>query len=506
MERRNFLKIGTGAAIGGALAACGGGGGHSQRPAPLPPAPPEPVRSKAGFGWNQVALDAVRATRAAPPMAARSLAIAHTAMYDAWAAYDSIALSTRHHGRLRRPPGEHTLANQVKAASFAAYAALVDQFPSQQAAFDAHMAALGYNPAHASLDFATPQGIGTIAAQILLVDAHQDGANQLGQLTPSGLAYADYTGYVPKNNPMLVNQPTPRAAIAAPGNWQPLTYTDASGAQRTPAFLAPHWGQVKPFALSSGAQFRPAAPAAFGSAAFSEQALRMIEIQCQLTEVQKAQVDYWAGGQAGELPVSLWSGFARFVSERDKLSEWQDIKLLFALANAMFDAGIAAWDAKRAYDSARPITAIRYLLCDQMIRGYGLEGVAGGLKQIRGDTWVPFQAPGFMGPPFADHVSGHSTYSAASAEILRRFSGSDNFNHSVTLAATSLLIEPALPAAALTLRWDTFTYAACEAGLSRVYGGIHFDNADKAGRELGALVGNAAYEKAYCYWSGTLPA
>ena len=497
MERRIFLKCGTGAAIGAALAACGssGGGGGNHTP------PVQPVRVRVVAGWNNVTLAAIRATRVAPPIAARALAIVHTAMYNAWSAYDAIAIATVRSVTLRRPVAEHTADNAVIAFSFAAYAALVDQFPAQKSAFDAHMALLGFNPAHASHDVTRPHGVGAIAARAVLELAHADGSNQLGNLTASGIAFADYINYAPRNGPLAIFEATPRSAIAAPGRWQPLSFRDSGGTVRTQSFMTPYWGRVRPFALTSGAQYRPTAPAPFGSTAFVEQARSMVAIQVALTEQQKMTVEYWSGGASGELPSSLWSQFAQLISQRDKHTEAQDIKLFFALSNAVFDAGIAAWDAKLAYDSARPITAIRYLFAGQRIQGYGA-GPAGGLQAIAGEAWLPYQPMTAPGPAHPDYVSGHSTYSAASAAVLRLFTGSDTFNHSVTIRARSSLFDPALPAADLTLNWDTFTFAACEAGLSRVYGGIHFSDADLAGRTLGEQVGAAAFQKASRYWLG----
>ena len=499
MERRNFLKLGAGAALGGALAACNDSGSSTHW---TPPPTPEPVRSKVAVGWNTVALAAVRATRIMPPQAARSLAIMHTAMYDAWAAYDTIAVATRLGAQLRRPRAEQTLSNQVRAFSYAAYAALLDQFPGQKAAFDAHMASLGYRPADASFDFTLPHGVGTAAAVSVIGHAHTDGANQLGTLTASGLPFADYSGYVARNAPLLVAQVTPRSAIAAPAHWQPLSYPDASGVLRTQVYTLPFWGQVRPFALTTASQFRPGAPAAFGSAEFSDQVRYVAQLQPKLSETQKVLIDFWAGTSSGELPSGYWAQFAQWVSARDSHDEAADIKLFFALSNALFDAGIAAWEAKRAYDAVRPITAIRYVLCDETLQGYGFDGPAGGLRTITGAAWVPYHLPTFPTPAFPDHVSGHSTYSMASATVLRLFTGSDSFKHSITLAPRSMVLDPALPAAPVTLAWDTFTYAACEAGVSRINAGIHFPQADLMGRSLGEQVGAAVFAKAQSYWMG----
>lgn len=496
MQRRTFLKIGTGAAVGSALAACGGGSGIA------PPPPEQAPQFKAVMGWNQTALQAIRTVKPGPPMAARSLAVLHTSMYNAWAAYDPVALASLP-SDLRRPPAERNTANRLQAMSYAAHVALVDQFPTQKAAFDAYLLSLGFAASPASTDSTTPSGIGIGVAKAMLDKCHADGANQLGTLTPGGVPYADYTGYSAKNPPMSVTLPTPVAAIPAPGNWQPLTYTDAGGTVKTPGYLAACWDRVAPFALASASQFRPAAPAAFGTEEYAAQAYHVVAVQQALTERQKVIAEYWADGPNSELPPGHWCLLAQKVSERDRHTDDEDVKMFFALANALNDAAIAAWDAKRAYDSERPITAIRYLMNGQTILGYGPEGPAGGLRQIAGEAWVPYQPTTFPTPPFPEHVSGHSTFSAAAAEVLQRFTGSDAFGASYAKAAKSMALEPNLPAADLTLTWPTFTDAAIEAGLSRIYGGIHFDNANSAGQDLGRKVGATVFAKAQQYWQGS---
>ena len=112
--------------------------------------------------WNAVALQAIRETHPGPPIVARALAITHTAVFDAWAAYDDKAVGTRLGATLRRPVGERTDANKKAAMSFAAYRALVDLFPSEKALFDAKLSALGYDPANTSTDVTTPAGIGNV--------------------------------------------------------------------------------------------------------------------------------------------------------------------------------------------------------------------------------------------------------------------------------------------------------------------------------------------------------
>src|SRR3989441_3287835 len=143
--------------------------------------------------WDNAALQAIRVTKPGPPIGARALAIAHTAMYDAWAAYDDQAVGTRLGGSLRRPAVERTLASKNEAVSFAAYRALVALFPTQTPALNDVMASLGYAPANGSTDVAMPAGVGHLAAAALIALRPHDGANPLGDLQPG--AYSGYTRY-----------------------------------------------------------------------------------------------------------------------------------------------------------------------------------------------------------------------------------------------------------------------------------------------------------------------
>ena len=211
--------------------------------------------------------------------------------------------------------------------------------------------------------------------------------------------------------------------------------------------------------------------------------------------------EYWSDGPETEQPPGHWMLFAQFVSARDHHSLDDDVKMFFGLSNALLDAGIAAWDAKREFDSVRPITAISVLFRGQKIRSWG--GPGKGTVEMDGSDWIPYQLATSPTPPFPEYVSGHSTYSAAAARILALFTGSDRFGDEVTLPAGSSKIEPGLtPARPVMLRWETFTEAADEAGLSRRYGGIHFERADLAGRKLGRLVADEVWRKAQDYFEG----
>jgi TAT (twin-arginine translocation) pathway signal sequence len=202
ISRRQFLKQ---AGAGGALLLIPGlAWAHGPSPAPGRGAESETGDSVV-VRWNAAALQGVRDSKLGPPMVARSLAIVHTCVYDAWAAYNGQAIGTRLGAALRRPSREHTRTNQETAISFAAYRAAVDLFPGDKVSvFDPMMISLGLNPNNMTTDATTPVGIGNFAARAVLEFRHRDGANQVGD-EPGGMSgspYSDYTGYKSSNAPM----------------------------------------------------------------------------------------------------------------------------------------------------------------------------------------------------------------------------------------------------------------------------------------------------------------
>ena len=433
--------------------------------------------------WNQALLQTVSKTKLAPPMTSRALAIVHTCIYDAWAAYDSKAVGTQLGGTLRRPESERINENKTKAISFAAYKALVDLFPSEKATFDEKMQSLGFDPTDVSTDTTTPSGIGNTVANAVLEFRHGDGSNQLGELHTG--AYSDYTNYMSANTASELNDPN---------KWQPLI--GANGQEQK--FLTPHWGMVIPFALTSGNQFLPPPPAIFPSAQYRKQAIEVLRFSANLNDRTKSITEYWADGPSTVTPPGHWNLFAQFISKRDNHTLDDDVKMFFALGNAVFDAGISVWNCKRVYDSIRPVSAIRFLFKDKNIRAWA--GANQGTKIIQGQNWNSYIST----PAFAEYVSGHSTFSAASAEILKSFTGSDRFDNSATVAAGTSTIEAGnTPKKDIILSWKTFSQAADEAGISRRFGGIHFKDGDFEARKLGRKIGALVWEKAQSYFNGT---
>jgi hypothetical protein len=463
--------------------------------------------------WNEALLQAVRESKLGPPMVARALAVAHTCAYDAWAAYDRAAVGTRLGGTLRRPARERRYENKVEAVSYAAYRAAVDLFPGSRATvFDPLLASLGLSPNNTSLDPTEPAGVGNLAAEAVLAFRHRDGANQLGDEAGGkpGVPYSDYTGYHPANEAMDTRAALDPSTVRDVNRWQPLTYVDGSGNLVTPPSVGAHWQLVRPFAMVSAREFRSSSgPARRGSTEFVAQAQELIDVSAALTDEQKVIAEYWADGPRSELPPGHWNLFAQEVLHRDRTGSREHdldraVKLFFALTNAVFDAGCCAWDNKVAFDSVRPITAIRWLFLGKTIRAWG--GPGRGTQKIAGEDWFPYQPTSFPTPPFAEYSSGHSNFSAAGAEILRLFTGSDRFGGSATIPRGSSRVEPGLvPAADVTLTWATFSDAAAEAGISRRYGGIHFRQGDLDARATGRAAARQCWATALTYFDGATP-
>ncbi|MBV9616681.1 MAG: vanadium-dependent haloperoxidase [Ktedonobacteraceae bacterium] len=434
--------------------------------------------------WNSVALQAISDVGFGPTIGARVLAIVHTSMYDAWTAYNNIAVATQQNG-IAKFKGLPSLKNIDISVSYAAYRALMDLFPSSEApVFNALMQTLNLDPTNMSTDTTTPVGIGNVAAQAVITYCHSDGSNQPGN-------YADTTGYSPVNTP---------TTIVDPDRWQPLQLPNGT----IQKFLTPHWGTVKPFALTSGSQFRPDGPAVVTQARYKKQVDVILQLSAALNDTSKSIAEYWADGPHTETPPGHWDLFsqfveARFVSRTLRRDTIVDIKLFFALTNAIFDASIACWDCKRFFDSVRPVTAVHYLYSGQQISAW--VGPGQGTQSIDGSAWRSYIAT----PPFAEYVSGHSTFSAAGAHILASVVGNDDFNDSFTVPVGSSLIEPGItPSNPVTLSWPTFSSAAIQAGMSRQYGGIHFNQADVDGLALGRKVAVQARAKALAYIRGNV--
>jgi len=288
-----------------------------------------------------------------------------------------------------------------------------------------------------------------------------------------------------------------------------------------------------------------------------------------LGDFSRSLTEFWADGPKSETPPGHWNVIANTVGDQlapnlkiggtgpavDRL-QW-DVKIYLALNGAVHDAAIAAWGLKGHYDTARPISMIRFMAeqgqsSDPNLPSYSKAGLplvpglvalitkadtaagepmaalaghegeiairawagspkdpktqTSGARWIRAVTWVPYQLPTFVTPAFSGFVSGHSTFSRAAAEVMVGFTGNAYFPGGLsewTTKAGSLKIE-AGPTKDVTLEWATYYDAADQAGVSRLYGGIHIPADDFNGRKIGSQCGTEAWARAQQYYAGTV--
>jgi hypothetical protein len=329
--------------------------------------------------WLELELEAIASHRTNPPRASRALAHLSSAMY--------LAAVQGGSGR-------------EDAVAGAASTVLTYLYPDESARVNALAAQLA---SPGSSAFAR----GTQVGQLLVARAKSDGSD------------AVWTGTAPEG----------------PGYWAPTP----------PAFLPPLEplaGTWRPWNLSSGVQFRPGPPPAYGSPAFQAEMLEVYRVSLSLTAEQKQIANFWADGAGTVTPPGHWNLIGLDLVRGKNWSTLRTTLLFAALNTAQADAFIACWDAKYAYWSLRPVTAI---------------------QRVIDPAWLPL----IVTPPFPAYVSGHSTTSGAASTVLSAFFPS----HAHDLDAM-----------------------AAEAAVSRLYGGIHFRSDNEAGLELGRRIGAVAVE------------
>ena len=324
-------------------------------------------------------------------------------------------------------------ASADAAAASAAYTVLSYLYPAQQAFLNASFTnLLASIPAgHAKTD---GESVGQSVANTIIALRQDDGSTN----------YVDYT------------------PSSAPGDWQPTapTYSPAEN---------PQWATLKPFAMTSDTQFQPPAPPSLTSQDYASavnETLNIGSVNSTTRTADETQIAQFWNDKAGTYsPPGHWNAIADAIAQQQGDSLSQDARLLAELNIAEGDAAIVAWNAKYLYNTWRPIT---------LANGAGA-AVNGEIETIA--NWTPLLTT----PPFPEYVSGHSTFSGAAAEVLSSAFG-DNFHFSATSVG--------LPG--VTRTYTSFEQAAEEAGISRIYGGIHFTFSNTAaltsGRELGDYV------------------
>ncbi len=244
-----------------------------------------------------------------------------------------------------------------------------------------------------------------------------------------------------------------------PGEWR-----------RTPPFfrppLDPHWRSLKVFAIPDVNSFLPPPPPILSSEEYAKDFNEVKVLGSKTSSVRTAEQTetafFWSDFSYTAMPPGHWHEIAANIVENRQTPVMDTARLFALLSMAQADAAIVCWEAKYRYNFWRPITAIRR--ADE-------DGNPATEKDATWNSLLP-------SPNFPENSSGHSTFSKASAQVLTYFYGTD----AVAFTAKS----DALPK--ITRTFTSLSACANEIGMSRIYGGIHFQCANVEGKKCGGMI------------------
>jgi hypothetical protein len=366
--------------------------------------------------WNERAIAAGYTARQGPPPHTRIVAMVHLAMFEA---LNSIEPRYRpYRARLPSEPG----ASRDAAAAAAAHYLLVRIYPDQAKEMDKAL--------QASLAAVTDEE--SKASGIRL--GEQAGAAMLAERSKDG-----------------VGAPDTYRPFTAPGKYVPTVLPAGSS-----------WGAVRPFALKSGNQFRPAAPYALASAEWAKDYNEVKRMGAKTGSARSPeQTDiarFW------ELTgAATYNPLVRQLSVAKGLDAMENARLFALVAMATADALIAVFDAKYAYNFWRPVTAIR-------------NGDVHGNSGIERDpAWEPI----IPTPMHPEYPCAHCITQRAAATVLEAFFG--DAIPTVKLTSTT--------APGVTRSFAKLSDYVAEVINARVYDGVHYRTSGEVGAEMGRRIG-----------------
>ncbi len=384
--------------------------------------------------WNQQGIDATRLARNPPPMAALLLATYHVAIFDT-----ANGFTRTYKGWLVDEPAP-TGANMDAAVAGAAHAVLKALWG-------------GTNPR--MIEIAYDKALSAIPD---------------GQAKTAGIAWGEKVAdaILAKRADSGYNKPIPgNYSSNEVGKWRetPPTFRPA---------LLPYWGKVTPFVMTSQSQFRAPPPESLGSKEYAEElafvANHGARDGADRTDYQTLCTPFWSDDLGTSTPPGHWNMIAQDIARRKSYSE-ADCARLFALLNlAEADAAIACWEAKYYYNVWRPETALREM----------------DAKTNPDVVNHPDFIPNMVAPPFPTYTSGHSTFSSAGARSIALFIGTDEIDFSVT--------SDGLPG--VVHKFSRLSDAQKEAGMSRVWGGIHTMSDNLEAQKVGVKVADWTFAHA----------
>lgn len=296
--------------------------------------------------------------------------------------------------------------------------------------------------------------------------------------------------------------------------WQSLSQIgifpgEADGGPQYP--MTPHWGGVTSISMPTGGNsFRSVyvGPYNAGGDLRQEWIDETTEL-VDLGELQqpgncprcRAESEYWELGDSFVYPPGWWMSRANDLTRSLDLDVRTTLQIILGTSITVFDAGIAAWDMKFAFDSIRPVTAVNELFFGTMVSDWTGEAPGNRVANIdERQFWRPYQLRRNASPPFPDVPSGHSVFSTSASVVLRNLLRTNVFDFTTEPFRSRFDTDKGFDGDLdngnedVTLDFKTISQAADAAGYSRLLGGIHMMQGNVLGLEMGAKIGHSSLQ------------
>ena len=246
-----------------------------------------------------------------------------------------------------------------------------------------------------------------------------------------------------------------------------------------------------------------------------EEAKEVLDISLNLNEEQKCIAEFWAGIGGSVAPPGFWNIFMLCCFEKSNNNDYfLQLKYFYELNCGLFQVSIIIWNIKYKCLQARPIQTIRFLFPNSEFDYYFGNGY--------GKSWLPYQESRLWTPSFCDFLSGHSAFSAVGAFFMTKFFGSNVTDLGVSINSFELKllspifknyfgnplylsdiilekgcsnIEENIPNQQINLKFNTWKDMAESAGISRIYGGIHYRSSNLISLDIGTKVASLINKK-----------
>jgi hypothetical protein len=302
------------------------------------------------------------------------------------------------------------------------------------------------------------------------------------------MPFQEITDYKPVNTAYDLKYPT---------RWQPLKRVEADLREYVQQFNGVSLKDVTPFTYTSPRLFqryigKPTASDSYPGAAYIKQAQDVLDLSASLNDTTKC-IALFSQNSANTVVFHLANKYKWTLDDQ--------IKASFLILLGWYESGISAFYFKAKYDSVRPESAIRFTGLFKTIKAWGGPGLS--TVTMHASDWQPYLFPT---PPEAEYPSGAACKDAATVQILKDYTGSDNLGWSPLCPKGSSYIEPGhAPTKDTNLHFPTLTSVAHGTAFGRQSGGYHFKAATQSAINVCGPVGHQVYKYGKALFEGKQP-